>query len=532
MKLSSNILIAALLVIAFLFRLFPVDFPFFTSDEARIAVRAQTLAVNGSDELGRKFPVIFNSLSDYELPLTSYTAAAGVSFFGKSDLGVRLPFILVSTLVVLLSSMAASVFNPAQKFRLLVVLITAFSPVLIFLSKVPNEIILLTFLFLLLFYTLTRKKFNLSLTVITSILLLITSKIAWFTLLPFTIFTLLIFRHDLSGKSKLTVFITLLLTFFTIFLFLKIPQSVRSLMENNFPIFSEITIKNGIDKLRGQGLESGWPSLLERALFNKLHFLFVGFLHWLAHLQPATFFGQFDSTGRFGLVSMGAWSKILIIPFIFAIGQIIRKSDIKNRLLFGYFVVLTLPLLFVYPLNFQNILVVFLPFMSIFIAAGLIGFKRIVRFLTIVIMILEVGINIFYLDEQIKTTNSIRPTWIKAIVEESYVLAQQGEVALSDDIVDDIIPFFGWHTKLKSEYNFSSIDFPYKFRQYELPNIKVIGFDNKFRSCGREENATLILSNRDLDKVKRDFEVSVETTFKDNLNKIAAYKLKDKICIN
>ncbi len=498
-------MLALIIFTAFLLRIIPLGFPQFTSDEARIALRAYTLNEYGSDEGGRKHPFIFNSLTDYQLPITSYIASAGVSIFGKSDLGVRLPFILVGTIVVLLSYMAASIFNPSRKFRLLVALVTAFSPVAIFLSRVPNETILVTFLFLLQLLLLTRKNFNLPANVLVFVLLLSTSKIAWFILVPFTAFTLLVLQKDFSKKAKVTIFISLLLTTFTIFIFLKIPQSIRSLMENNFPIFSSETVKNGIDKLRGQGIQEGWPPFLERMLFNKLDYFFVGFFHWLSHLNLG--------------------SKILIIPLVIGLIHLIKRSDKKlNIQLFGYIIIVTFPLLFVYPRQFPEIVALSLPFMFITVAYGLINIKKWLTVLIIITAVLEI---IIY------NPSGLRPAWIKQIVEESYSLTKQDKkVALSDDIVEDIIPFFGLYTQIKSANGFSMIDFPYRFREYQLPNIKLIGFDNEFRSCGREEKMSLILSNRDLDKAKKDFEINVESIFKDSLNKTVAYKLKNRICVN
>lgn len=497
-----NTALILILLTALFLRIYNIDFPSFTADEARIALRGHTLATAGADELGRKFPIIFNSLTDYQLLLPTYTAAIGTWMFGKSDFGARFTFILVGTLSVWLTYLVASVFNPAQKFRLLAATLVAFSPVVIFLSKIPNEIILITFLFLLLFLLLTRKNLNLPASIAVFILLLSTSKIAWFTLLPFTAFTLLFLQKD-SQKAKLIIFISLLLTTFTIFLFLKIPQSIRSISENNFPIFSSETVKNGIDKLRGQGIEEGWPPLLERLLFNKLHYLSVGFLHWVSHLNLS--------------------SKILIIPFVIGFINLIKRDNRNLKILLGYVAILTFPLLFVYPRKFPEIVVLSLPFMLILTAYGLISIKKWLICLIIIIMVFEV---ILYLPP------SLRPVWIKPIVEESYALSQQGKIALSDDIVEDIIPFFGWYTKVKSEYNFSMIDFPYKFREYELSNIKLIGFDNEFRSCGMDENITLILSNRDLEKIQKSFQVSIEETYLGSLNKSVAYRLGNRVCIN
>lgn len=525
-----NIALILILSVAFFLRIYNISFPSFTADEARIAYRGYTLTTNGTDELGRKFPLIFNSLSDYQLPITSYATAIGIKVFGKSDFGARLPFILIGTLSVLLVYLTAAVFNPLHKFRLFAALVAAFSPVLIFLSRTPNETILLIFFLLLLIFILTREKLNLLLIVLIFILLLLTSKIAWFILLPFTAFTLLFLKKDFSKKSKLAVAISILLTILTVFLFLKIPQAQRSLSENNFPIFSDITIKNGIDRLRGQGIQSGWPPLLERMLFNKLAYIYVGFLHWLSHLQPVAFFSQFDPTGKLGLVSMGAWSKILIIPIGIAIISTIRRVNVKSILLLGFLVILTFPLIFIYPLKFPNITALVLPFMAIFIATGLVVFKKYISYLILAFMILEVLVNFIFIESEIKNTNLLRHKWIEDIVEDAYILSKNGEVALSDDIADDASPFIGWYTPA-SLVQMSVTDFPYKVRLNQLPNIKLIGFDNNFRSCGPDEDLVLILSNRDLNEVRQVFNVSIEKTYQDSLDQVKAYKLSSRVCI-
>lgn len=525
-------LIITIVIVGFFLRLINFNFPQFSAEEARIVFRGNTLAVEGKDELGRSFPFIFNSLEDYQLPMTSYLTAVGVIFFGNSDLGVRLPFMLIGTLSIWLTYLVASKFSSSQDLRLIAAVAVAFSPVLIFLSRVPNEAILLTFFFLLLFYILNKEKINLTIFIIVFILLLLTSKIAWFTLFPFTVFTLAFLRRDLSKKAKLLVGISLLLTLSVISIFLRIPQSTRSLIENNFPIFSDITIKNGIDRLRGQGIESGWPPFLERVLFNKVHLLFIGFLHWLSHLQPSIFFGKFDSIGKLGMVNSGAWQKILIIPFTIGLVQLIKKGEYKLNLLLGFFLVFTYPIVFLYPQVAPIFLVPFLPLMAILIAFGITRLNKSLGTLIIVIMVFEVGINMFSLQSEIKNTNILRPIWIKKIVYDSFLLSKKQKVFLSDDITSDIIPFFGIYTHVKSTSKFSQIDFPYKFRQYETYNIKLIGSDDKFISCDNEEKIILFLSKRDLNKVQKEFDISIENTYVDSLNENMVYRLKPSLCIN
>lgn len=531
MKNNKGLFLGLIISCALILRIIPLGFPNITADEARIASRGYALKTFGTDELGRRYPLIFNSSEDYQLSITSYITAGGIILFGKSDLGVRFPFIILGVLVVWLSYLVAFVFNPEHKFRLIVALITAFSPVLIFLSKAPNEIILLICLLLLLFYLLTKRNINFILSLIVIILLIFVSKIAWFILTPFIIFTLFFYQNTQSNKKKLIIILSLVITFLAFSLFLRIPQSTRSLSENNLSLFSNITTKNGIDKLRGQGIDSNWPPIVEKLLFNKTHFIFVGFLNWLSNLQPSIFFSQFDKTGVFGFVNLGAWSKILIIPFLFSIVNLLIRGDKKLLFLLGYFLVLTFPILFIYPKESPNIVATVLPFMAILIASGLIKLNKIVTPTIIVIMIFEVFVNLIYLNSEIKNTNYSRPGWIKSILIDGYQESKRNQVAFSDDIALDVASFLQWYTPTLPSADYSQIDYPYKFHQYKLPNIRLIGYDNSFYNCGLEKPVIIFASIRDLNKIQKDFKVNINKTYKDSLGNDVVYTLEPKICI-
>lgn len=535
---SKKKLILVIIVLGFFVRIINLNFPFFNADEARIGFRAYSLTGNGTDELGRKFPLIFNSLEDYQLPLTSYVVAAGVKVFGKNDLGVRLPFIIIGALLIWLTYLIASAFNPSEKFKLMAALLTAFSPALIFLSKVPNEVILLTFLLASLFYLLNREKINIFYTLSVFLPLLLTSKIAWFVLFPFTFFTLFIFRQNMSLKSKAVIAISLLLSVFSFLIFLKIPQAHRSLMENNFSLLRDVTIENGINRLRGQGIMSGLPSLLEKILFNKVHFILVGFLNWLSSISLATFFAQFDSSGMSGFLGLGAWSKVLIIPLFFALGNLIGKnykqsfSSNKNLIyLAGFLTILTFPAFFVFPVKSANIVVLVLPFMAVLLAFGLLKMNWALANLLLILMFLEVVANILFISPQIKNTNSLRPGWVKEMVLDGYTFSKKYNVVFSDDITEGLDAFINWYAPVKSSGD-SRITFPYKFNQYKFSGFSLIGNESKFYNCGFDKPAVIFASRRDLSKIQKVFSVSVDRIYKDNLDNNVVYQLHPGVCIH
>ena len=106
-----------LIFLAVLLRIFNFSFPAFTTDEVRIAFRGYEISRNGVDELGRKFPYLFNSLDDYQLPLISYISTLGAGIFGKSELGTRIPFIIMGLILMLLTYKVATQLRRERSFH-------------------------------------------------------------------------------------------------------------------------------------------------------------------------------------------------------------------------------------------------------------------------------------------------------------------------------------------------------------------------------------------------------------------------------
>lgn len=533
--LKKNYLLIAILLTAFLVRVYGFSFPYFSSEEVRVAFRGYAIATSGKDELGRFFPVLFNSLDDYQLPMVSYLTAGGELVFGKTEAGVRMPFILLGTLIIFLIFQIAKFFSKDKTFAILSALVAAFSPGLIFLSKIPNEAIVLITVLSLLFYLLI---YNKSIFIIVPVMIfsLLTSKLSWFILFPLTLFTVVFYLNGITRKKKLIiVIVSALLSVFSFSIFFTVPQAQRSLLENNFSLFSDITVKNGIDKLRGQGIESGWPPQLSRLLFNKSFFLIVGVVHWLSHLNPAIYFGQFDSEGLMNFSFLGAFAKVILIPALIGIFAIIRRGDRKIILLAGILLILTYPAMFIYPGLTLELSVLILPFFSLIIAYGLIEVRKFNNnafILIFVLVIFELSLNFYNFSIEEKNTNGDRPGWVKSIAVEIAKSSEKGKIAVSDDIVMDIVPYINWYATEKIQTNRFDIPWPYKVRQYSLPNITIIGSEGKFRSCGLNENLNIFASLRDVGKIQKDSLQNYGKSFSDYLGKERVFLYINKICLN
>lgn len=521
-----------LLLVSFTARFADLSYPTFTADEARTAYRGFTIATEGKDEFGRVYPMVFNGSQDYQLPTASYLTALGVSIFGKSDLGARFPFIVIGTAIVFLVYKIGLFLFDNKKGAFYSALLAASSPPLIFLSRVPNEIIILTFLFSLLFYLLVKEKLN-PVTFLLSGVLLFTSKYAWFILPPFVFLTLFFCREGLHlrEKIKISVFI-LLISVAAAGLFLQIPQSGRSLTENNFTLLSDITIKNGVNRLRGQGIESGWPAITGKIFFNKLTMFPVGFLHWFSNISPNVYFGQLDLSGKFSFLGLGAWAKFLIFPAAYGLYILIKGQQKKLKLILLYIPILTFPALFVYPNFSPELVILTLPFTSFVIAFGLLQMRKKWVAFILFFTIAEVMINLIYKAPDIKNTNNLRPSWIKQIVTDVQTQSKSNQVILSDDLVSDTAPYIGWYSDFIPSQGYLNVGFPYRVRQSLMGNIVLQGYSEEIDLCGTREKRSFFLSLKTLKMMGERIDIkSLKPDYLDGLQNPAVYHLHYEVCL-
>lgn len=145
-------------------------------------------------------------------------------------------------------------------------------------------------------------------------------------------------------------------------------------------------------------------------------------------------------------------------------------------------------------------------------------------------MIIELAMNIYNLTPEHKNTAILRPTWIKGLTSNIFEKSKNYKTAVSDDIVPDIVPYIEWYTPFSPHAGFMQVNSPYKFRQYQLTNIKIIGSDESFSTCGKDEKMEVFVSNRDLNKIRRQFDIKIVNTYKDDSEKDKAY-LIEKVCI-
>lgn len=518
-----------ILAAAFLLRIFFISFPALSAEEARISFRGYVLSTEGKDELGRDYPLLFNSTTDYQLPVISYITAFGIKLFGKNDIGVRLPFIIIGTLLVYLIYINSKRFLKNEKFNLLSTFIAAFSPTLIYISKIPNESIVLIFLLLLIFYLLTKEKVNLILVSTVLILLVLTSKVAWFIMVPFITLTIFFANNKIGTRQKMfTVILSLIFVIIAVSTFLLIPQAQRSFIENNFSIFAEQSLTTSINRLRGQGIEEGWLFFVDRLLFNKLHILFVGLAYYLSQFSLSSFFGWFDTKNIYSFVLGGLLPKITIIPFFCGIFLLLRYKVRYISFAGILMLAITFPALFVYPSLSLNLFILLTPILAFIAAYGLTNFRKYFLYAFMILITLETLLLYLSLDFQNKNINEVRPLWVINIIKYMDTIGNES-IAISDDVSNDFPNYYIWYSNFKPNNGFQDIIFPYKVNT-SINNLVFINSKVRINECGLNFVDNLFLSKRDYLNMRERIKEPPIKIFNDSRDKEIVFYYKN-LCL-
>jgi len=142
----NKLLLFILILIAFFIRFINYRYPPLLWDEAAIGYNAYSLLQTGRDEYGQSFPLVFKSFGDYKPGIYIYATLPFVAIFGLNELSVRLPSIIVGSLLPLIFYLLIRKLLPRdQKIAFLAALLLVFNPWNIHFSRGAWETNLLLF---------------------------------------------------------------------------------------------------------------------------------------------------------------------------------------------------------------------------------------------------------------------------------------------------------------------------------------------------------------------------------------------------
>ena len=144
---KSTLLLIIITLFAFFFRIYQINkTPTLLWDEAALGYNAYSILQTGKDEYGNTLPLIFKSFGDYKPGVYVYLATPFIALFGLNTISVRLPSIILGSLIPLLLFLLTKTISPkSQKLALLSAFLISFNPFNIHFSRGSWETNVLTF---------------------------------------------------------------------------------------------------------------------------------------------------------------------------------------------------------------------------------------------------------------------------------------------------------------------------------------------------------------------------------------------------
>lgn len=308
----------------------------FYPQEALLGYRALLLSSSGKDELNRTSPLLFVSSQDYQLPISTYLILPFVKIAGLSKFTVRLPFAIAGVLSIAGIFLLGKIIFKDDKQSIvpyLLAFLMSINPWGVFLSRTTNpESIGLMFFIFGIYFLLKRegiKNFDYLLSLILFSLSLYSDKTAWIFIFSLFIFLLFVNIKSIIQIKKLKIFTTILLLLILclpMFIgYTKLPQFEKSLKENNFSLFNDIGISNGINQMRGEEIKAGYP-LIGKIFYNKIFWINKLSNNVLEHFVPRFYFSLGDQDPIHGLSNFGPLFLILIIPAVYGTIFLIKNK--------------------------------------------------------------------------------------------------------------------------------------------------------------------------------------------------------------
>ncbi len=234
-------LICALFIFTRLYKLTEIP-PSVYWDEASIGYNAYTISQNGKDEWGKFLPIHFRAFGEFKLPVYIYTASFFIKVLGLNEFSLRLPSVLFSLGVLILTYLLGKKLLDSISVGLLGSFLVSISPWFFIFSRTGYEATagLMFYMLAIFFFLKTNENVWYILFSVVSFILSAYSYNSFRFLVPFTILILIIYNF-----KKLKFFLQKGI--------LSIVLSVIILIISIIPIYRLYRFDAGISRLQVVG---------------------------------------------------------------------------------------------------------------------------------------------------------------------------------------------------------------------------------------------------------------------------------------
>lgn len=212
-------------------------------DEAQFAYNAYSILQTGRDEWGEFLPLHFKFNGEYHVPAVFYLTSLAIFFLGPLDMSVRVPAIILGSLIPILGYLLTKLWFKNEKLSLALALLLTINPWQIVHARASGQISIIALFFGLLgFYWLFRFLAN---KLISNFVLAIFSfMVAYFSYIasrldiPILLAAFLLFFHKKLPLKKITfpiILLTILLPFMLVFFYPKRFVATSVFAKHFFP---------------------------------------------------------------------------------------------------------------------------------------------------------------------------------------------------------------------------------------------------------------------------------------------------------
>ncbi|OGK15492.1 hypothetical protein A2774_04325 [Candidatus Roizmanbacteria bacterium RIFCSPHIGHO2_01_FULL_39_12c] len=326
-----------------LIRLPALDQIFLLHDERDIVLSGYSIAKTGKDLYGNRFPLVFDKISPNNPLIAIYYSAIWSLFLPPNVFNARLPFILISALLIFLVYDLIFFITKNKTLSLLTTIIFCFSPWIFHLARLALDIPLAIVLLLLgiLFYF-KKKRF----------LAYLLFSLTFFTyqgfrlLIPFLLIYLELF-YFLKNKNKYSFLkislVNLLFYFLLVFLAFNFePQiSTNRLQEIIFFNYEKNALE--VDFRRMTSLA---PAIVDRFFSNKLTVPIDYILeNTVKAFDPSFLFKKGDDSAINGNAVGGQFFLTFVIFYFLGIISLGKRAELKDFYILGFIPVGIIPTL-------------------------------------------------------------------------------------------------------------------------------------------------------------------------------------------
>lgn len=346
-------------------------------DEASIGYNAYSILQTGSDEWGSFLPLHFRAFGEFKLPVYIYSVAAAGLVFGINDFTVRLPALIFSLGIMILTILLTIKLTGQKSIALLSAFFLITSPWFFIFSRTGFEVTagLMFYLLGIYLFLLSGKKPIWVVVSMLSFVLSIYSYNSYRILAPLTIAFLFFYRYWM-GYLKL----------FNATVWLIVSSLIIGI--GAIPIIRLTLFDHGANRLQAVSITSQAHSIPELVV------TFIG--NYFSHFNPIFLFWSGDSNVRLQLPGFGQLF-IVAIPFILlGLWWVVENFSEKQVFLLVFLLAIApIPAAITFEAPHALRAFTMIPILSIIMAGGVWQLTKIVKTNRIIIPITVVFLGFF-----------------------------------------------------------------------------------------------------------------------------------------